>query len=340
MREFIGIGTQSWQAENLKREFQDILGSLGQAMSQVDIGPVTGLKSSLTKHQEVGTQFVLQREDETFGRNLSAWLIQVTGAHHTENEEMGLALGGLVADVMGLGKSLTTLVSILRSKERASDFGFFNNQIKSTGIDIIPTKATLVVVPSAQILENWENEIKTPLPRTDLSQTEELGHTGMVFDEATYACSPGLVQQDGFSTKLTAVVDNVVTTSSSEEKAIVFSYWKTTLNVLSRLLSQAGVNHLQVNGDTSYADRSNRLRAFKEDPELQVLLMSIGTGAVGLNLTVATRVHIVEPQWNPSVEEQAIARALRMGQTREVTVFRYVLQNTVEQIYFPTNAAM
>ncbi|KUI59861.1 Transcription termination factor 2 [Cytospora mali] len=50
-----------------------------------------------------------------------------------------------------------------------------------------------------------------------------------------------------------------------------------------------------------------------------------------LNLTVANQVHIVEPQWNPSVEEQAIARAVRMGQTGEVTIFRYVLQNTVEQ---------
>ncbi|XXG98291.1 myosin II light chain [Hypoxylon texense] len=59
--------------------------------------------------------------------------------------------------------------------------------------------------------------------------------------------------------------------------------------------------------------------------------MSIETGAVGLNLTVANQVHIVEPQWNPSVEEQAVARALRMGQTREVTIVRYVMEKTVER---------
>lgn len=51
-----------------------------------------------------------------------------------------------------------------------------------------------------------------------------------------------------------------------------------------------------------------------------------------LNLTVASRIHIIEPQWNPSVEEQAIARAVRMGQKREVVIFQYVLQNTVEQV--------
>lgn len=79
--------------------------------------------------------------------------------------------------------------------------------------------------------------------------------------------------------------------------------------------------------------------------------MTIGTGAVGyihskktshcfygylpcnrLNLTVANKVHLVEPQWNPAVEEQAIARALRMGQTRQVTITRYVMKTTIEQV--------
>ncbi|TEA10443.1 Transcription termination factor 2 [Colletotrichum sidae] len=59
--------------------------------------------------------------------------------------------------------------------------------------------------------------------------------------------------------------------------------------------------------------------------------MSIETGAVGLNLTAANRVHIVEPQWNPSVEDQAVARAMRMGQKREVAIFRYIVRDTVEQ---------
>lgn len=51
-----------------------------------------------------------------------------------------------------------------------------------------------------------------------------------------------------------------------------------------------------------------------------------------LNLTVANYVHLVEPQWNPSVEEQAVARAVRMGQTRPVTVTRYIVKRTVEEV--------
>ncbi|KAI4645401.1 uncharacterized protein J4E79_010940 [Alternaria viburni] len=59
--------------------------------------------------------------------------------------------------------------------------------------------------------------------------------------------------------------------------------------------------------------------------------MTTGTGAVGLNLATANRVFIVEPQWNPSVENQAVARALRLGQKQAVLVTRYVVEQTVEQ---------
>lgn len=89
-----------------------------------------------------------------------------------------------------------------------------------------------------------------------------------------------------------------------------------------------------------------------------VLLMSIETGSVGydyiqkfyipgwqlidesLNLTAASVVHIVEPQWNPSVEEQAVARALRMGQTKEVKIFRYVMKGTVEEVWITLHSTL
>lgn len=133
-----------------------------------------------------------------------------------------------------------------------------------------------------------------------------------------------------YSAKLSAVIERIIM-SNCTSKHIVFSYWTSTLDLLSKSLDNVGASHVQVDGRTGYTERSQRLRQFREDTSIFVLLMSIGTGAVGLNLTAANYVHIVEPQWNPSVEEQAIARALRMGQTREVTVLRYVVQRTVEQ---------
>ncbi|KAI0188848.1 P-loop containing nucleoside triphosphate hydrolase protein [Astrocystis sublimbata] len=134
----------------------------------------------------------------------------------------------------------------------------------------------------------------------------------------------------GTSTKLQAVVRNIAA-SELVEKSIVFSFWTSTLDHLAKLIRHANITYRQIDGRTSPADRSRALKAFKEDAEVHVLLMSIGTGALGLNLTVASRVHLVEPQWNPFVEDQAIARALRMGQTREVTILRYMIKDTVEE---------
>ncbi|KAL3293750.1 DNA repair protein rad5 [Colletotrichum asianum] len=159
-------------------------------------------------------------------------------------------------------------------------------------------------------------------------------------------CSPALSEILSFSTghsaKLSAVLDRI-RASGFACKHIVFSYWTSTLDLLSSLLDNVAMNHVQVDGRTGYTERSRRLQQFRENHDTPVLLMSIETGALGyhtmaagnfddiLNLTAANYVHIVEPQWNPSVEEQAVARALRMGQTRKVSVFRYVVGGSVEQ---------
>ncbi|KAI1449012.1 P-loop containing nucleoside triphosphate hydrolase protein [Annulohypoxylon stygium] len=144
------------------------------------------------------------------------------------------------------------------------------------------------------------------------------------------AASSNSVQQVGISTKLSAVVENV-RRSGLETKSIIFSCWTSTLDVLYQMFKEANILCLQIDGRVGNVERSTRLKTFKEDSQARILLMSFGTGAVGLNLTVANRVHIVEPQWNPSVEEQAIARAVRMGQTRKVTIVRYMVDKTVEK---------
>ncbi|KAF5577105.1 DNA repair recombination RAD5C [Fusarium pseudoanthophilum] len=73
------------------------------------------------------------------------------------------------------------------------------------------------------------------------------------------------------------------------------------------------------------------LKEFQSNTGPSILLMTLGTGAVGLNLAVASRIYLLEPQWNPSIEEQAIGRALRLGQESQVVVVRYITTKTVEQ---------
>ncbi|KAI0854499.1 SNF2 family N-terminal domain-containing protein [Xylaria cubensis] len=134
----------------------------------------------------------------------------------------------------------------------------------------------------------------------------------------------------GFSSKLNAVVGNIQR-SPTTSKHIVFTSWRLTLDILQHLLCQQGIPCLRIDGQTTFPDRQSILTLFREDPTQNVLLLSIVTGAVGLTLTVADRVHVVEPQWNPMVEEQAIGRALRIGQNRCVKIFKYITKSTVEQ---------
>ncbi|KAH8706297.1 SNF2 family N-terminal domain-containing protein [Ilyonectria robusta] len=136
----------------------------------------------------------------------------------------------------------------------------------------------------------------------------------------------------GFSSKLFAVVQNIeVSCSNRSSKSVVFSSWRLTLDILDRMLSQRGISSLRIDGRVKPEDRTAIISRFREDMGASALLMTIDSGAVGLTLTNANRVHIVEPHWNPALEAQAIARVLRMGQTQTVTIVKYITERTVEQ---------
>ncbi|KAK2792535.1 hypothetical protein FQN51_001653 [Onygenales sp. PD_10] len=141
------------------------------------------------------------------------------------------------------------------------------------------------------------------------------------------------VPGDGFSTKLSSVVEHLKD-DYHNSKSIVFSCWTTTLDHLSNLLAEQGMSFVKIDGQVKNSERLALLKLFRESPDTPVLLMTYGTGAVGLTLTAASRIHIVEPQYNPFVEDQAIGRAVRLGQTRDVTVYRYVVENTIEKNVF------
>ncbi|KAI0193260.1 SNF2 family N-terminal domain-containing protein [Xylaria flabelliformis] len=133
----------------------------------------------------------------------------------------------------------------------------------------------------------------------------------------------------GFSTKMNRLVQDVKD-GMEEMKSIVFSCWTYTMDLAGRHLKDAGVEYLRIDGDTLMSRRQQVLDDFDKDSGARVLLMTTGTGAFGLNITAARRVFILEPQWNPSVENQAIARTTRLNQKEKVLVIRYRIEGTVE----------
>jgi SNF2 family DNA or RNA helicase len=133
----------------------------------------------------------------------------------------------------------------------------------------------------------------------------------------------------GESAKLEQLLTDMEEVADSGRKAIIFSQWVEPLTVLAKALEQYGA--LQYHGKIPQNQRTPTLDRFKGDPDCHVLLMSYGTGSVGLNLQFANYVFLFDRWWNPAVEDQAINRAHRVGQRHPVTVTRFLSGDTIEQ---------
>ncbi|KAI1128500.1 SNF2 family N-terminal domain-containing protein [Nemania abortiva] len=133
----------------------------------------------------------------------------------------------------------------------------------------------------------------------------------------------------GYSSKIEALMEDIQRNSGAG-KSIVFSCWTRTLDLVSMHLRRKRILHQRIDGDLVLSQRQYNMDRFVNDERYPILLMSTGVGAFGLNLTAANHVYILEPQWNPSVESQAIGRVSRLGQHKPVSVTRYLVRGTVE----------
>lgn len=135
------------------------------------------------------------------------------------------------------------------------------------------------------------------------------------------------------SAKLDALVAEIkaMIAADASNKCIVFSQWVTMLDLVDRVLADNDVESVRLDGSLSQQQRVGVLGRFRADGSISVLTMSLRAGGVGLNLTAASHVILVDPWWNPAVEEQAIDRVHRIGQKKKVTVSRLVVRGTIEE---------
>jgi SNF2 family DNA or RNA helicase len=132
----------------------------------------------------------------------------------------------------------------------------------------------------------------------------------------------------GQSAKQEQLLADMAEVAESGRKAIVFSQWVEPLEALARALRDYGP--LLYHGKVPHAQRQAVLDRFRADPRKHVLLMSYGTGSVGLNLQFTNYVFLFDRWWNPAIEDQAINRAHRLGQKSTVFVSRFIVQDTIE----------
>lgn len=137
------------------------------------------------------------------------------------------------------------------------------------------------------------------------------------------------ISNNSVSSKLLMAMDYIETFRGKGEKVLVFSQFVGALEEMEKILAIRGFYYEKIYGDTR--DRVTPIERFQKSKDISVFLISLKAGGVGLNLTAASNVILLDDWWNPAVEDQAFARAHRIGQNQNVMVFRFICKNTIEE---------
>lgn len=137
-------------------------------------------------------------------------------------------------------------------------------------------------------------------------------------------------QEDSLGGKLRPLLEKLGhLRASGGGKSLIFSQWTGFLSIIERRLKAEGFQTVRLDGQTQ--DRGKVVASFQDDPATEIMLISLKAGSTGLNLTAAENVFIMDPWWNPAIENQAADRAYRIGQKNTVQIFRIVALNTIEE---------
>ena len=146
------------------------------------------------------------------------------------------------------------------------------------------------------------------------------------------ACHPGLLDKaktDAPSAKLDVLFPQLQEAMAEGQKTLVFAQFTSFLAIVRARLDRAGIPYQYLDGKTR--NRAEKVERFQNEPDCKLFLISLKAGGVGLNLTAAEYVFLLDPWWNPAVEAQAIDRTHRIGQTRPVFAYRNLAKDTVEE---------
>ncbi|KAK0715646.1 RAD5-like protein [Lasiosphaeris hirsuta] len=169
---------------------------------------------------------------------------------------------------------------------------------------------------------------KCPMCRAELSE-EKLLEPAL---EPSASQEETELDQETKSSKTEALLKIIQATLKNEgSKVIIFSQWTSFLTVIQKQLDEAGYTYTRVDGSMNTSQRDAAIRALDYDPNVRIMLASLGVCSVGLNLVSADTVILADSWWAPAIEDQAVDRVHRLGQTRPTTVWRLVMEGTVEE---------
>lgn len=216
---------------------------------------------------------------------------------------------------------------------------FFLRRHKSQVAKFLPEKTesihyTTMTEDQAEIYEKtksgFRNMILQQLDSEGISKSQIMILQGLS-QLRQLANHPRMVDPEyaGESGKFRDVFHKVETALAENHKILIFSSFVKHLDVFKKRFEHMGLPFAYLDGST--VKRAEEVVRFQEDPDVRVFLISIKAGGVGLNLTAAEYVFILDPWWNPAIEAQAIDRAHRIGQDKSVFIYKFITKNTVEE---------
>ncbi|HVW59346.1 MAG TPA: DEAD/DEAH box helicase [Puia sp.] len=146
--------------------------------------------------------------------------------------------------------------------------------------------------------------------------------------------SPAILREEEPYPNTSAKLDELIREieeNTGHHKALVFSQFTSMLELIRGALSERGIPYLYLDGSVPAEERRRSVQQFQEEEDTRVFLISLKAGGVGLTLTAADYVYLVDPWWNPAAEQQAIDRSHRIGQVKKVFAYRMICKDTVEE---------
>ncbi|KAI9653301.1 MAG: hypothetical protein M1821_007625 [Bathelium mastoideum] len=213
-------------------------------------------------------------------------------------------------------------------------------RLKKSTVKLPPRSDKLIPVQFSEEERIHYSRIEQPvIELLDHPSDVKTGMTGLWFSAIQQihklrvsSASPEPNKEGAFqvSSKIQALAKEI--RAYPNEKSVIFSFWTSSLDMVQEALEAARIRYVRIDGKIPTVNRQRALKQLSDDPETKAILPTVSCGAVRIDLTAASRVHLLEPQWNPSLEEQALARVHRIGQAHPVTTIRYVIQDSLEEV--------
>lgn len=246
---------------------------------------------------------------------------------------------GLITESLGQRMLKLTEPEDLRRFSKALS-PFILRRTKEQVLKDLPTKTEQVLYCELSEEErNKYNEIKNYYWQKLNSKIKDNGIKntkieilGALLRLRQISCHMGLVDKTKLgepSAKFDLLIEQIQTLINEGHKALIFSSFTSLLKILSQQLREKNIHFEYLDGQTK--DRAERVNNFQTNEQISLFLLSLKAGGVGLNLTSADYVFIIDPWWNPAAESQAIDRCYRIGQTKSVFAYKMIAKNTVEE---------